>query len=288
MVFLTRLCAITLVMLAAGCQNLTELYFYPDTHYRLTPDQLGLDYKALDFTAEDGTALSAWWVPAQAQKEDTSKEQPRGSILFLHGNAENISTHIHNIAWLARQGYNLLLLDYRGYGRSQGVPRLPEVLLDIDAAAVQLEQLSEPPYYLLGQSLGASLAAYWLPSRLQSPCFNGLILDAPFASYPGIARHALAQGWLSWPLQPSTYLVPSRWDPLKSISQLQTPLLLFHSPDDSIIPTTQAELLFAAAPEPKQWQSTQGPHTATFGMSENRELLLEFLAQQQDQCRPDE
>lgn len=282
MVLLKRLLTLALISLLPGCQNLTELYFYPDSHYRLTPDQLGLTYSPLSFRAKDGTRLSGWWIPAQG---DTPFSTNRGSLLHLHGNAENISTHIHNVAWLARQGYNLLLLDYRGFGQSEGIARLPEVLLDIDAASEQLQRLAPPPYYLLGQSIGASLAAHWLSTQDPPPCFSGLILDAPFASYPGIARHALAQGWLSWPLQPSAYLVPSQWDPLKSITQLQTPLLVFHSPDDSIIPTAQAELLFAAAPDPKQWQTTHGPHTATFGMSEYRELLLEFLSQQQGTCQ---
>ncbi len=280
MVFLKNTLTVVALILLAGCQNLTELYFYPDSAYRLTPDQLGLEYRALEFTAADGTALSAWWIPAQPQSAPLSA---RGSLLYLHGNAENISTHIHNVAWLARAGYNLLLLDYRGFGRSGDTAALPGVLLDIDAAAGQLEALGTPPYFLLGQSIGASLAAYWLPQVQTGPEFCALILDAPFARYRSIARHALSQSWLGWPLQPATLLVPGRWDPVDSISALQVPLLLFHSPDDRIIPETEARALYAAAPEPKYWQRTQGPHTATFGDRDYRSRLLQFMAEQR--CR---
>lgn len=103
---------LAILVLCLGLAACAGLLFYPDRHIRLTPERLGLDYEDVHLTAADGTKLHAWLLLAQGEAH--------GFVLFLHGNAENISTHIHNVAWLPAEGYQILLLDYRGYGRSEG------------------------------------------------------------------------------------------------------------------------------------------------------------------------
>ena len=96
----------------------TSLLFYPQRELVLTPDRVGLAYRDVWFKAADGTRLHGWFLPA-------GMNVVRGeacTVLFLHGNAENISTHIGNVAWLPGKGYNVFLFDYRGYGRSAGEP----------------------------------------------------------------------------------------------------------------------------------------------------------------------
>jgi len=90
--------------LVTGC---TTLFFQPLGKHIRTPKDIGLDYEDLWFKSADGVLLNAWFLPA--------KTVARGTVLFLHGNAENISTHIGAVFWLPERGFNVLLLDYRGY-----------------------------------------------------------------------------------------------------------------------------------------------------------------------------
>ena len=83
----------------------------------LTPARIGLAYQDVYLPTPDGVRLHGWYLPAQGEA--------RGTLLFLHGNAENISTHIASVYWLPAQHYNVLLIDYRGYGESTGTPTLP-------------------------------------------------------------------------------------------------------------------------------------------------------------------
>ena len=93
---LRRIVVLLLCTLAAGC---TSLLFYPTADHVMTPDVIGLDYRDVTFTASDGTQLHGWFLPAA--------EKPSGTIVFVHGNAENISTHIASVAWLPAEGFNV-------------------------------------------------------------------------------------------------------------------------------------------------------------------------------------
>lgn len=263
--------------LLSGCQGLTSFYFFPESDYRITPDQLNLAYQPVTLTTNDHITLENWWLPAQP-KEQTS--EARGTILFLHGNAENISTHIHSIAWLPRQGYNVFMLDYRGFGRSKGNPKLPEIFQDIDAAALWLqaqESVQDKPLYLLGQSIGAALGATWVSRSNHQEAFNAVVLDAPFASWSGMARYAMSRQWQTWVALPGTYLVSAQWDAEQHIKKLKKPLMVIHSSDDTVIPAIQSRKIYENSPSTKQWLETRGLHVATFGQKKNRETFLQFL-----------
>ena len=100
-------------LLSVGLLGCNGVFFVPYRAHVQTPKQLGLAYEDVYFQAGDGTLLHAWFLPAESKA--------LGTILFLHGNAENISTHIMSVRWLPARGFNVLLLDYRGYGASGGV-----------------------------------------------------------------------------------------------------------------------------------------------------------------------
>lgn len=270
---------------AAFCLSAcTGAYFFPMKPLVRTPADLDLAYQDITLTASDGVQLHAWFLPSK---------QPRGRLLFLHGNAENISTHIGSVHWLPEQGYEVLLLDYRGYGRSQGVPSVPAVFADVDAAwrwlsdydsANPLPDCREP--LVLGQSLGGSLAAWYfanLPSGAPAPAV--VVLDAIFASYPRIGAEALRRNPITWLISPLTYvLLPSRYDPERHIANLNAPLLQFHSPEDDVIPYRHGETAFASAQPPKQWITAEGRHIATFNYPKHRTQLLDFIEEHQPGC----
>lgn len=257
--------------LSSACSS---FYFYPMKELVRTPQDIGLQYEVVELTTTDNVKLHNWLIKA---------EQPRGVVLFLHGNAENISTHIGSVYWLPEQGFDVLLLDYRGYGRSEGVADFPQVYLDVDAAyhwVAQYAEQRELPLFILGQSLGGAISSYYFSTLAPAERrFNAVALDAVFSGHSDIARDVASRSIITWPFQfIVAHLVPQDFDPKAHIANLApTPLLFFHSPDDEIIPFRQGQKVFERAQEPKQWITTAGPHIATFNFKQNRAHLLQFF-----------
>lgn len=264
--------SVFLVVMLASCSG---LFFFPYRGHLQTPDQLGLAYEDIYLKAADGVQLHAWFLPATGPV--------RGTVYYLHGNGENISTHIHSVHWLPDEGYNVLLLDYRGYGLSEGKAALPGALWDIKAGLQWLlEQrgIADKPLYLLGQSLGASLAIYFAATDKQArQHLSGVISDAAFTRYGDIVRHVAAGNWLTWLLQyPASWVVVKRYNPIDYIARITPlPLLVIHSRDDAVIPYQHGERLHQAAASPKQFLETRGFHGGTFNEAGNREVLLSFF-----------
>lgn len=273
-----------IIPLAFSLSGCASLLFYPDQTMRLTPKTLGLEYEDVNLTTPDGVKLHGWFLSAQ--------NEPRGTIFFLHGNAENISTHIHSVAWLPGQGYQVFLLDYRGYGLSEGSPDLPDVLTDVATGFRWL--LSEPrvadrDLYLLGQSLGATLGAYFVGANPEARArLSAIVMDAPFASYRELTREKLALFPVTWPLQyPLSLLMPDDYSPIKNIAKLSPlPLLIICSETDDIVPARHSAALFEAAGEPKALWITRGPHIGTFGQENNRRRVLTFLEEYKRNASP--
>jgi fermentation-respiration switch protein FrsA (DUF1100 family) len=273
LVFLMRrLLALLLGLSLSAC---TGLVFYPTREYALTPDQIGLAYREVDFLTADGIRLHGWFLPA---------EPPRvGSILFAHGNAENISTHIGSVAWLPAAGFDVLLFDYRGYGRSEGAPSLAGLQLDFEAA---LRLLLEAPEFgtdrvvVFGQSLGAALAITALADSPNRDRVQGLVVEGAFTSYRDLAREKLGGFWLTWPLQwPLGFTIDDRYRPIEAIARLAPmPVLLIHGEDDRVVPAHHARDLFAAAGEPKDlWLVPETGHIQAMARPEVRAHLLDYL-----------
>ena len=269
---------LVLTLCLSACSNLTSLMFYPQTQYVRSPEDINLQYDSVALAASDGVALNAWWLPAQGKQRAVAGRTP--TVLFLHGNAENISTHIGSVYWLPEQGVNVLLLDYRGYGSSDGTPVLPDIFKDIEAATAWIQaEHPESPMFIFGQSIGASLAAYAVPELSRHYPVQGLILDAGFSGYRAVARDVTSRGILSaillWPF---TWLLPTDWDGEDHIADLSpVPLLMFHSPDDQTVPYHSGRRLFEAAAEPKRWVDSKGRHIQTFNFPDMRSELLNFL-----------
>lgn len=269
---LARLCfLLTVVTTMSACSG---FFFYPMKQMVRTPADVGLAYEDLAFTTSDQVKLHGWLLHA---------EQPRGLVLFLHGNAENISTHIGSVYWLPEQGYEVVLLDYRGYGRSEGEPDFPEVYADVDAAyrwAQQYAAQKQLPLFILGQSLGASISSYYFSTLPRAEVsFKAVALDAVFSGHRDIARDVAGRSIITWPFQFIVpHLVPKDYDPKAHIASIApTPLLFFHSPEDQVIPYQQGEVVFSQASGPKTWVTTAGPHIATFNYKANRDRLLQFF-----------
>ena len=264
--------ALLFFILLAGC---TRAFFQPQRALVATPDRVGVRYESLALRAADGVELTAWFMPASGKA--------RATVLFLHGNAENISTHFFNVAWMPAEGFNVLALDYRGYGGSAGAPSLPGVQRDIDAA---LEALLARPdvdarrIVLFGQSLGGALAIHYGARGAHRGTLRAVISDSAFADYRMIASEKLASSFLTWPFQWLPALtVDNDYSPLASIGALSPlPLVLIHGEDDTIVPPHHAQRLYEAARLPKElWMLPRTGHTQSVRDPALRRRLGDYM-----------
>ncbi len=271
-----RLLLLTMLfMTLSGCSN---LLFFPLKELPYTPAVAKLEFRDITLAAADGTHLHAWWLPVKPGVA------VKGTVLHLHGNGGNVATHLGGSYWLPEQGYQVLLLDYRGYGKSAGSADLPGVYQDIDAAFAWLQSAPEAqgqPLYLLGQSIGGALAVHYLSEHPeQAKRLSALVLDGVPASYRDVARLTLGNSWLTWPLQiPLSWLVPDSDSAIHSIGNLsQLPILLYQSIDDTVVPLSNGVSLYQAARPPRVLQLTRGGHVQTFADPVWRQVMLMYVS----------
>lgn len=257
--------------LLSGCVE--RMFFYPDSERYAQPQSYGLQYEDVAITASDGTRLHGWWLPA--------KVPARGSVLHLHGNAANVSNHLPLVAWLPAQGFNVLMFDYRGFGRSEGQPTLDGV---VDDGAAALRYLRTRPgvdgsrLIVLGQSLGGATALRLL--ALDSEGVRLAVIEASFASYRGIARDAARQSVVLAPLVSiAAPLLPgAQADPVAGIGALQVPLLIVHGTADEVIPIKHSEQLVAAAPPGTRFIRVEGArHMESLSRADVQAKVLEAM-----------
>ncbi|MBT2338851.1 MULTISPECIES: alpha/beta hydrolase [Pseudomonas] len=263
-----------LLLALSGCSS---LLFYPEPGLPFTPERAKLDYRDVTLVTADGLKLHGWWLPVKPGVT------VKGTVLHLHGNGGNLAWHLGGSWWLPEQGYQVLMVDYRGYGVSEGEPSLPAIYQDLDAAFNWLDQSPQvqgKPLVLLGQSLGGALAVHYLvehPQRQRQ--LKALVLDGVPASYRDVGRFALSTSWLTWPFQvPLSWLVPDGDSAISSVAQLtDVPKLIYHSLDDPIVPLSNGIRLYQAAPPPKVLQLTRGGHVQTFADPTWRTVMLRYL-----------
>ena len=220
---------------------LNAFLYFPEKAIAETPANRGLSSSELEIETDDGERLHGWWVQAEGRS--------RGHILHCHGNGGNVGDRVLNAELLCARGFDVLLFDYRGYGRSTGRPSEQGTYLDARAARAAL--LREPGVddarlFYLGESLGGAVA---LELALEFPP-AGLILQSPFTSVRDMARE-------HYRVVPHA-LVPDAYPSFSLIPGLQAPLLVLHGDADDIVPASHGRALFEAAAEPKQLRILPG------------------------------
>lgn len=240
----------------------SRLIYFPMREIAATPKAVGLAYEDVRFTAEDGTVLDGWFIPASA---------PRATLLFFHGNAGNISHRLDSLMIFHRLGLSTFIFDYRGYGRSEGRPTEEGTYQDAMAAWRYLTEkrgVSPEKIVLFGRSLGGSVAA-WLAAR-RTP--GALIVESTFTSAPDFASEM-------YPWLPARWLTRFRYDAIKHLSSVTSPVLVIHSRDDEIIPVGHGRRLYEAAREPRQFLEIRGSHNGGFLQSDKEYIdgLERFL-----------
>ena len=257
--------AATLVLVLAGAYAALVAFVYliqarllylPDVAGRglvATPAMIGLPFEDVRLTTDDAVELHGWFVPAPGA---------RRVVLFLHGNAGNISHRLDSLRIFHALGLDVLIFDYRGYGESTGQPNEAGTYADATAAWRWLtEQRGYRPeqIVLFGRSMGAAIAAE-LATR-KTPA--AVILESAFTSVPDLAARYY------WYL-PVRWLSRHRYPTQDHVTRIAAPILIVHSRDDEIVPYGHAVAIHASASEPKALLEIAGDHNSGFLLSGTR------------------
>lgn len=221
------------------------MVYFPERALSATPANVGLDYEDVNLTTGDGVRIHAWHIPGES----------RTTLLWLHGNAGNIGHRVDNIAVLNRlTGLGVLIIDYRGYGLSEGSPSEKGLYLDAEAAFQYLtSEVGLDPaqdIVLFGRSLGVGVAAE-MATRRAVRC---VILESGFTSVVGMAG-ATRPPWMTGVLLP---LIDARYDTLSKMTLIESPVMVVHGEQDEIVPFSMARELYEAASDPKRFHAVSG------------------------------
>lgn len=223
-----------------------RMVFFPDRRLVAAPSDIGLDYTDVSIDTEDGERLHAWLVPGSGGQV----------VLFLHGNAGNISHRLDSIRIFHSLGLSVLAVDYRGYGQSTG--RISEQGSYADARAAYQYLRNDYGFdagqiIFFGRSLGSAVAIEL--ATHERP--RALIAESAYTSITDIgARH--------YRFLPVRLLARIHYNSLPRVAAIDCPKLFIHSVDDEIAPFDLAQRLFEGAAEPKIFLEISGDHNSGF------------------------
>ena len=272
------LVGVLLLTILVGCNG--SPFLHPDREVPMVP---GLDrYTVEDLwvTAADGVRLHGWDLQPRGTE--------RGALVFFHGNAGNLGTHVGGVLWLVDAGFRVFALDYRGFGQSEGTADVAGAHRDAGAflaAVFRREDVVADRVAVLGQSFGGAVAIHAVATFPNKERIRLLVVDSAFSSYSGIAREKAGSCLCLWPFRGlvgrrfgalDEQFSPERW--VAAVAPV--PVLVIHGDEDSVVPVAHGRKLHARAGEPKGfWLVEGGRHAGAFGNAALRAELLDALRQ---------
>lgn len=246
-----------------------RLIFEPTPILQTNPERMGMSYQEFHIPSGKGAQrgeLDAWWIPAAHGNSFT--------LLYLHGNDRNISSNLSHVQRLHDLGYNVLMVDYRGFGKSTGgEPNEAKVYEDAEACwqyVVKTGAIPPKQIFIYGHSLGGAVA---IDLAIHHPEAGGLIAESTFTSMQ-------AMGELFYGYLPVAILLHERFDSLQKVALLKIPTLFIHGTWDKLVPYEMSQQLYDAAPQPKTLQLIQGGghgNSGAIGWVEYRDALTHFI-----------
>ena len=246
------------ILVVAACYGLLVVVVYfmqgrmlylsgvPGRTLTMTPTNVGMDYQDVSIETTDGVTLHGWFIVGRSSQV----------LLFFHGNAGNISHRLDSIAQFQELRLSVLIIDYRGYGQSEGRTTERGIYRDADAAwhyLIEGRGIVASDIVIFGRSLGASVASR-LAAQYQP---SALIVESSFTSVPDIAQDL-------YPWLPARWLSRLSHATRDYVRDVRCPVLVVHSRDDEIIPFHHGEAIFASANEPRTLLAIRGTHNDAF------------------------
>jgi fermentation-respiration switch protein FrsA (DUF1100 family) len=274
LLFKKILILISVSALLTGCSS---LLYYPQREILYDPAKVNLKPQDVWIKTEHED-IHAWLFKAN---KDINKKS-KGTFVFFHGNAENLTSHYLSLAWILEYNYDFLIFDYPGYGQSTGEPS-PQSTTNSGRYVLQWvhNQLDSRPLYIYGSSLGGIVSLKVIEDVQKEIPIKMVVIDSSFNSYQKVGRRVLSRTWITWLFQPLAYLLlsdkyaPDQLDKLSPI-----PILFIHGQKDRTVEPAFSEEMFAEAGDPKDiWRIPKGTHGSTFFINrgEYREKLIQFL-----------
>ncbi len=249
-----------------------KFIFFPSTVIERTPEFFDLSYEDvwLPVKVSNGQTklIHGWWIKAPRPDADV--------LLYLHGNAINVSANVGHANRLHKLGFSVLLIDYRGFGRSEGdFPNEKRVYEDAAVAwnyLVKEQQILPNKIFIYGHSMGGAIA---IDLALKQPEAAGLIVESSFTSI----REMVAYRNL-FRIFPVNLILTQRFESLQKVPQLKLPVLFIHGTADTTVPSFMSQKLYHAAPEPKRLflvQAADHNNTATIAGDDYMQWIKSFV-----------
>jgi uncharacterized protein len=204
----------------------------------MTHHPLKASVQEVTITTADHLRLNAWFIPPKDR---------RPTVVFAHGNGGNIGDRYSMMVPFVQVGYGFLAFDYRGYGKSEGHPSEEGLYRDMEAASQYLAQVQHIPVtrqIAMGESLGSAVAIH----SASKNAYRAVILFSSMTAAPAVAEHLQStdrMGWLG--ILPLSWLMYTKMDSLSKIGQVQSPLLIIHGEEDTMMPLRMPHALYEKA-----------------------------------------
>ena len=230
------------LFMISGCE---KYFFYPQKILYYMPETCMYAPENILVETDKGKRLHGWYFKTKVKK-------PKGTIFFLHGNSNNISTESVCMVWVLDKGYNLLTFDYRGYGLSEGKPDIAGVLddgLEFVDAIMKDNMVDKRNMIIHGQSLGGAVASHIAAFSPYADKFKVLVLESTFTSWRSVSKEIASKNFFTWAWQyPISWGIPSQYSSVDNVrnSKINNTIIV-HSKKDAMIGYKNAETLYANA-----------------------------------------
>ncbi len=243
-----------IIIYALACSYLwarqSHFIFMPRREIKKTPAVYQLPFEDVYVSVESPSGpkerIHGWWIPAQRLSGKT--------LLYLHGSALNIGANVDHARRFHNLGFDVFIFSYRGYGLSEGeFPSEEQVYTDAEAAwnyLVGRREIEPGHIFIYGHSIGGAVA---IDLALRHPDAAGLIVEATFTSIVDMARLEYR-----YRLLPMDLIVDQKFDSLKKVGRLQTPVLYMHGTKDILVPSEMSRRLYEKTSSPKRLKFING------------------------------
>lgn len=235
-----------------------DLLFYPSKVYKAPADVSVPDFAENILKASDGTDIMTWYYQGDENKP---------AVLFLHGNAGQIATFAPSLYPIAKEGYSVLMMEYRGFGNTQGSISQKTVVQDAALAFDWLKNRGYSTVVVYGYSFGTAFSCALTDVR----DVDGLILTAPFSALDKLVSEK--------PVPFAKLVLKDRYHSVDYLRKYKAPLLIIHGKKDRLIPYHHAQILFDnALSQEKQIKLLDGEtHRSVLFEGKNIPFILDFL-----------